>query len=315
MNNLLAMHLDDLTLMFFAGSGAHEAVEFFHGAAEQTGSESPLTILLRDHQFKGIHNLEEKRLRRSFDDFLEFCSLLEIACVVRYVPIPVPESLVTTVRPILQHRDVRYFSERFYPLPLVRQFTQRITDTHFRESLAGEPGDTFHPAFVDFLGLASRFRDDNDLQCLSYLIDYAPMQRANGLRFGLEEVAISLHDPVRVTESLTKPPGERDAFDSAIHGLSKFFNFSEELFNLLDDVAINTVVHDHFWAYFSYWYAILGLRTDDAFFRALKTLIASSNEEDAPYDAALREDRLAVLQRIQAMTKDAASRMPMSVPR
>jgi len=153
MSDTLLTNLEIIRSRFEGGTGlARGVLDIYHKGQM---SDRDLEWLLRHHRSAKVVG-RDTWLRDSFDELLSMYSLVEIACLIRRVPHPLPEEFAGVAREHLNIPAVQAYYETHYPLLLPTSFRLRLDGTH---ALSEEKPAT-ESVFVAFLNLNATFENE-----------------------------------------------------------------------------------------------------------------------------------------------------------
>ncbi|HXU35148.1 MAG TPA: hypothetical protein VN937_02210 [Blastocatellia bacterium] len=216
----------------------------------RAGKEQPdLTHLLRHHE-EAIDDKETYQ-RDSFDFLLAYYSLLEIACLIQYVPSTFPDGFREESLWNLSHPAVERYYEKNYPLFLPRLFRLRLGG-HSELSISSKKEAT-HPLFVRFLGMVNHVREDGEIELFQWFLDDG---RVAGYFLG--DTLELLQSPRDTVNALIEIPGKRTIPQKSISGAQKFLAFCSEFDGLLQEARDFPLFQSAMWTYHSYWFELIG---------------------------------------------------------
>ena len=239
-----------------------------------------LEHLLRDYQQGEAIPDEETYQRDAFDNLLAYYGVLEIACLIRYVPEPLPRELAETVLwNLSQPAMVRYYKE-FYPVLLPRLFQMRLLEKWTLHEEVGEDPSPVHRLFNEFLSLENVQRKDEAIDTFLWFLD-------DGWKGGysITDTLDQLWNPEELISRFVKPPPDRNALDLSLRGLQNFVTFCVDLDDLLDRSADYRFFQSAQWYYHAYWFERIrdkvGDRINTAFERILHWSPKDKGEAEA----------------------------------
>jgi tetratricopeptide (TPR) repeat protein len=243
-------NLDHLQRQYFYGTTAVIAAQMMEGGKQQA-VQSGLAQLLGSHK-EPVAKEGEIHLRNALDELLGFYSLVEIACLIRFVPHPLPEEFGQKALAFLGDRDIRHYYEEDYPLLLTRLLRQRLT---------GEQ-DMHYPArpataalFMELLDTNRLLEGDQEVETFLWLLDV----RQPGIgQYSFRSVIEVLAEPREFMARFARESSEQDALDRSLHGLRKLLVFCTEFDALLQRARDYPVLQSAFWHYHSYWFQTIG---------------------------------------------------------
>lgn len=217
--------------------------------------DDDLAWLLRHHRSARVVGRDTRR-RDSFDELLSMYALVEIACLIRRVPRPLPEEFARVAHSHLNNPSLRVYYETHYPLLLPTSFRLRLDGTHDLT----EEGSRTESAFVAFLDLNATIEDDLEVELFLWMLDDG---KARGDRTRLRDLRGVLADRERFREMISRTPVRENVtwrsarLIDAVRGLGKFLTFCTELEALLDFAGETTMLRSAMWHYHSYWFGLL----------------------------------------------------------
>ncbi len=246
MSDLRQVNLADLKQIYLLGTEAAQAARVLEGRGADM---SYMTRLLRHHAV-AVTDPEEINLRESFDQFMEFCSILEIAAISSYVP-PVsewPRQQRESVLQALQHPAVRTFYEKHYPLVLPQLLRGRLQG----EAALVESGQDAPGLYVRLLDLNVAMRPDVELTTFFRMLDQFTI---GGYR--ISDVNELLKDPDSFFEHLACPPSKRTPLQHGLRGLGRFLVFCDRLGDWLKASSKFPFLQSAGWHLYGYWFGIM----------------------------------------------------------
>lgn len=244
----------EIILSRFDG-GADRAREVLADRREGRIDDDTLRWLLRHHSEAPVVG-DETWLRDSFDVLLSMYALVEIACLIRRVPLPLPEAFASEARVQLNDPAVRAYYEIHYPLRLPTSLRLRLDGRHEM----AEVGPGAEELFVDFLDLNASIEGDIEVDLLLWMLDDGD---APGDGTTLSDLTEVLAAPPRFRDMLsTTTIRDEVTWDTvrlidAIRGLGKFLTFCVGLEDLLDSARDLPMLRSAMWHYHSYWFGLL----------------------------------------------------------
>ena len=154
------MNLDDLKRQYLRRSGVTEAIRTLDAASFHRESAELMASVLRPHRSPHMDR-ESVRLRGGFDDLLCFYAAVEIACLIRFVPVPLPDNFRQSALSHLRHPDLRRYFERHHPRILPKQLRERLQGE--REAYIEDSAEAT-ALFMRFLELTRVLEEDQQTQ-------------------------------------------------------------------------------------------------------------------------------------------------------
>lgn len=163
----------------------------------------------------------------TFNELLDFYSVVEIAAMVRYIS-DLPTEFTQIAQRNLFNAEFREYYELHCSALLPNLLHSRLTGAFslYEEQVTDQV--SIHHLFAEFIGLAMRVRHDDTIQIFREFISH---RQVDG--FDLNDVGIILRDPADCAERLIKPVEQRTALDQAVCGLKEFVRFAIEFDDLL----------------------------------------------------------------------------------
>jgi hypothetical protein len=201
--------------------------------------------LLRDHRKAPIDTGREVMQREDIDHLIMFYSLLEVACICRFVPDPLPPKIHTECLGFLAVEEVKRFYSQLYPQLLPVNFLLRLEG---ELKIAEEDSPDIANKFLVFLQFTNQLEGDDDVDWLWAFLDDI---KDGGYTW--TDVRNVVEDPVRITETLITPPEESDLLTSAVRGYHKFIVFCFDFYEYLEDCKVFPLLQSAAWHYYAYW--------------------------------------------------------------
>ena len=246
MSDLQQINLADLKQIYLFETEAVNAVQ----ALEKRGADMPyMSHLLRHHEIT-VTDPEEINLREAFDQFMEFCALLEIAAIASYIP-PAgewPQQQRDSVLQALQHPAVRKFYENHYPLVLPQLLRRRLEGG----VALVERGEDAPGLYVRLLDLNVATRPDIELTTFFRMLDQF---RIGGYR--ISDLIGVLKDPDSFFDHIARPPSKRTPLEHGLRGLSRFLVFCDRLGGWLKASGKLPLLQSAGWHLYGYWFGIM----------------------------------------------------------
>lgn len=231
----------DLQRLYVAETDALTAFKRFRRLADKP---KKLAHLLRSHEDEEVTDPDEQADRDAFDDLLAFGSVLELALQLRYVD-PPPAILANTLREVLEHRAVRPYYEKHYPLLLPQLLRQRLAGGRYYQA---HQGPLQLAAFQRALELDTRLMRHEDVLTFLALADGFWIDGVN--RHDLRDLTRS---PAALLDALTRRK-KRGILDQAANGLRQFLFLTDGLHRLLGTLDEDPDFQSALWHLFGYWY-------------------------------------------------------------
>lgn len=244
----------EIILARFAG-GAARAREVLAEHRDGKIDDAGMKWLLRHHSVAPVRG-DETWIRDSFDVLLSMYALVEIACLIRRVPVPLPEEFASEARVQLNDPAVQAYYETHYPLRLPTALRLRLAGKH----AITEEMPRAEELFIAFLTLNASIEGDIEVDLLLWMLDDG---NAPGDNTTLSDLSNVLATPSRFGEMLsTTPNNEKVTWGTlrlidAIRGLGKFLTFCVGLEDLLDSARDLPTLRSAMWHYHSYWFGLL----------------------------------------------------------
>lgn len=232
----------DLQRLYVANTDALRAFKCFRELADHP---KQLAHLLRSHENESVTDPDEQADRDAFDDLLAFSAILELALELRYVD-PPPEVLRDSLRQLLEHRSVRPYYERHYPLLLPQLLRQRLAGGRYYQA---HQGPLQLAAFQRAVELDTRLMRHEDVIVFLSLADGFWLDGTS--RHDLLALA---REPRALLKALTRRK-KRGILDHAANGLRQFLFLTDGLHRLLTTLDEDPVFQSALWHHFGYWYA------------------------------------------------------------
>lgn len=244
------INLEDLTMCYRDRGRAAEAAEIM-SRARNTTNRTYLNRLLRDHRERPINSQQEIRRRDSFDFLIAFYGILEIASLIRYVPVPLPSAFNTAFLRDLSDSSIKRYYEKHYPLLLPRLCRLRLEG---KLSIGeGSPDYRVHALFQSFLSLESRQRINDDVDMFLWFLDDG---WSDG--YSLSDVVECLLNRSDFLKRILKAPQEQDDLDSAVCGFGKLLSFCNDFDSFLKRCSTWPLFQSALWHYYAYWFDLAG---------------------------------------------------------
>jgi hypothetical protein len=245
---------------------------------EDRSNDAPfLDTVLRDHRKRGITERSELGIRHGMDELLDFYSLLELACVVRYVPDELPGDLRESARGQLSIPQVRRYYESHYPLPLATQFRRRLAGEE-RVSIAAEQDAAYE--FMHFLDLVESLAwDENAKLFLGFLDDF--WIGGVSLRDVVAELDDVLARPDRIVAQLSIEPEDMKPVQQGVHGFRRFMLFCGDFHTFLLSLDEMPEFQRGAWQYQAYWFDHLEHRIGPLLEKALLAAATAAPDDES----------------------------------
>jgi hypothetical protein len=244
------INLEDLTMCYRDRGRAAEAARIM-GQVRSGASRINLAQLLRHHGERPIDSEREIRQRDSFDFLVAFYGILEIASIIRYVPVLLPSARKREFLEDLSNSSVKKYYERNYPLLLPGLYRLRLEG---KLSISEASSDNrVHSLFQSFLSLESRQRNDDDVDMFLWFLD-------DGLSDGysLQDVVGCLQNRSAFLKRILKSPKRQDDCDSAVCGFGKLLSFCNDFDIFLQRCSGWPMFQSALWHYYAYWFDLVG---------------------------------------------------------
>jgi hypothetical protein len=210
-----------------------------------------LDTLLRDHAEDAVESEREIRQRDSFDYLVAFYGILEIASIIRFVPVPLPQTRKTEFLADLSDSAVTRYYQENYPLLLPRLCRLRLEG---KPSIHETSSDyRVHSFFQSFLSLESRERNDDDVDLFLWFLD-----DGSDAGYGLSDVIECLLNRSDFVKCVLRSPRKRDELDSAVCGFGKLLSFCMDFDALLQRCETWPLFQSALWHYYAYWFDLVG---------------------------------------------------------
>jgi hypothetical protein len=237
-----------------------------NGLLRRRGNDSKyLRKLLRNHIEEPVGDAET-HLRDDIDNLIALYSVLEIACIARFVPEPLPPELRALAATHLGNSEVKRYYTQNYPQELPQSFYRRVSGESAPKETEGPdlPGQ-----FLRFLETTREFEGDADMEMLlTFLDDYV----IDG--YDWSNVAKIVQSPERFCCVLSDPQSEDEIVASAVFGYWKFVSFCNNLHELLDGLDKRVLLQSAVWHYYEYWFRLLKDKVGPALKRSLASIKA-----------------------------------------
>ncbi len=213
------------------------------------GEENKLRTLLRDHHVKSITDQDELDFREDVDSLFQFYSLLEIACIIQFVPDSkeFPEDFRKETLFILDQSIIKPYYFKHYPILLSQNLLNRIQHPKKRENTY-QPKKVY-PLFNQFLLLNKTIEEDAQVEAFLWFLD--------GGRYGDYNIADLwkiLNNAQQIKKRLETHPDDQDGLDHVFYGYFKFLGFIYDFDLLLQRTNSFPEIQSAFWFYHSYWF-------------------------------------------------------------
>ena len=193
-----------------------------------------------------ISESEDIRLHASVDDLLQFYSLVELACLIRFVPAPLPKWFADRALPDLTQSDIVGYYEEEMPMLLPQQLRLRLLEKHHLAD-----GDVEHAAsiFTQIICLNNMISNDSDVNVFRKVIG---PHGYNGC--SEDDLLGAIRDPRKFFEYLQVDPCDQRPLERALHGVSKFIPFCRDFDTFLCSIDYAPLFRAGAWHYHGYWF-------------------------------------------------------------
>jgi DNA-directed RNA polymerase specialized sigma24 family protein len=247
------INLDDLKRQYLRRSGVADAIELLNDAGIFRGAAEITARALR-HPSPPLIDREQIRVRRTFDDLLSFYGAMEIACLIKFVPNPLPEDFRQFALSHLHQPDLKIYLEHYYPCILPKQLRDRIEG---KRSEYIEDTDETTALFMRFLEMTRILEEDEQFQVFRRVL------------YGADDDCTP-EDTLRAFENLRsfqshieRPPSEQGILEYSIHGLLTFLIFCCNFDALLEQTQPYMQLQSAMWQYHSSFLDSSDHRLDD----------------------------------------------------
>jgi hypothetical protein len=282
------INLDDLIWQYTSRGDISEVINLLDNGASGKRPDS-LTFLLRDHRTRPLYQ-EEVRLRNGFNKLLSFYSIIEIACLIEFVPNPLPEQFQNIALTHLEQEGLKNYYELYYPLLLPRLLRERLKGNYDLRTPVNTVGVS---QFLQFLELSKMLEGSEQVETFLVLLD-----EAAGSPDSVVELMSVLANPERFKERIEHPPGEQDELDKALHGFFSFLTFCCEFEGLIQRCSKFPLLQSAIWHHQAYWFDVNRERVSDVLVSATDCLREWHNyptaEPPALDEVALQESQQAI---------------------
>ena len=233
-----------------------------------------LAELLRDYRVKPICNPKEVDRRAAVDSLLVCYSVMEIAILAGFISSPDGSAFWTDAKTILDSPEVRRYYVEFYPIRLPQLLWLRLRGVHERRD---EHPSLLVTSLFQFIELDRRFLETLDDGYLLRMLDSFTI---GGQRF--EDLVELIRSPSAVVNHLLTVPEERDVLGRALYEFGEFLRFCFDLDQLLDQLRDRELLQSEIWCHYSYWFDILGERTNKRLGLVLEQFLEWKPDDDDP---------------------------------
>jgi len=230
-----------------------------------------LPFLLRHHDEKEICDPETDQ-RDSFDFLLAYYSLLEIACLIHYIPSTFPDTFREEALWNLSHDAVKRYYETNYPTLLPHLFRLRLEGNWSLYEVDKER--ITHPLFLRFLGIVNRVYEDEEIELFQWFLDSGWVGD-----FSIADTLEILQSPPRTMDALSKDPAKRSTPEQSVNGAQKFLTFCGEFDNLLQEAQHFPIFQSEMWTYYCYWFDLIGTKVGNQLNQILESFIKWDAED------------------------------------
>jgi hypothetical protein len=275
------INLEDLTMCYRDRGRAAEATEIM-GRVRNATNRIYLDRLLRDHTARPIKSRREIRQRDSFDFLIAFYGILEIASLIRYVPVPLPSAFNTAFLRDLSNSSVKRYYEKYYPLLLPQLCRLRLEG----KLSIGEasPDYRVHALFQSFLSIESRQRIDDDVDLFLWFLDDG---WSNG--YSLSDVVECLLNRSDFLKRILKSPQKQDDLDSAVCGFGKLLSFCNDFDGFLKRCSTWPIFQSALWHYYAYWFDLVGESIGPRLRKIINNFYSWKSEQSSDANQMMRE--------------------------
>jgi hypothetical protein len=271
MSDLQLLNLRELTVQYRDhNKRASDAARMLD---ERQGDEAYLKELLRDHLVYGIYDQDELYLRDAVDELLSFYSLIEIACLMSFVPPELPGEFAKRAMVHLTQPALRVYYENYYPLLLPRQLRRRLNGEH---RLTEQPWEDGPSIFMQLLNINDAVqRDEHVDRFLEFLDDYYG-------KYSWIDLRLLISDPHKFFHHMAIEPKDQTPLDHGLHGFRKFLLFCYQFDEFLEQLDRLPLFQSAAWHYHAYWFDLLRNKMGDLLNAAIEqcTGLAKLSEAD-----------------------------------
>ena len=224
-----------------------------------------LPHLLRSQIEAPILEESEMKLRRAFDELLDFYSVMEIAALADFIPRTIPSDFVAAHLRLLSNPSVRHYCERGYPQLLPKLFRFRLENKWTVTEVASPQ---MRSVFYEFLDIRDSFKRSDYAQSFLWFLEDGVID-GHDLR---DTLLAAIGDPASFFDNLHVPPLEQTPLQQSLHGFRVFLSFCLSLSALLEQSKPWPLLQSAFWHYYAYWFGHLEANIRDRLQPAIQAM-------------------------------------------
>jgi hypothetical protein len=286
------LNLLDLEMLFYSpGSDARAGFEVL----------SRSTLVYQDFRWYDLMDFDDSRaskLEQCIDGFLAYCAILELACLSRYVVDQDVRALyhnlpteTHTFVDVLRLSPVDEYYEHTFPLPLVRDFVNRMI---FRSEDTGHSHERATRFFQRFVAIELDRRDNAAAKAFFRILSvYGPYEFERVMRARLET-------PQSLVDLLLRPVETLDEIESAIVGLHDLLEFCITYDAFLETCKSDIVLQRAFWKFYSAYFVRERMRLGQAL-RSIVLLFLRWHAPQAIDEDSLWDEGNITLERVERL--------------
>jgi hypothetical protein len=288
------------------GRATRDARDFLRKAYRKVDGPD-LPYLLRHHpddedfSEEAIITDDETWLRDSFDSLLTYYGVLEIGCLIGFVPFPLPRPLKEEALLHLSDPAVRRYYEEYYPTLLPELFRLRLVG---RQDLRETEGSAAAALFMDFLDISALIEDDEDVDCFLWLLDsgvFYENEEDDETAIDLEDLLSVLEDYDSFVAAVACKPSDQGYLEQAVQGLGKFLTFCPALEQVLDRARRYPYLQSAMWHYHGYWFGYLSTEIGGDLRNAVQHFARWQSKDTKPRER--RESRASIRQMARTLKR------------
>ena len=244
MTELLQNNYARLKRQYFDESTAPRAARRIEAAVTVAKREA-LSHLLRYHEEERIGDRETWK-RDEVDELLHFYSVMEIAALLRLIPIPVPTALRDMALIHLRNPAVNKYFLTNYPLVLPQLFLLRVVGLVRIHEASSESSFS---EFVQLLQLDSMIHGgDEDVDTFLWFLDGGEVEDSD-----IDTTLKKFKSAKKFLRSLTKRRRKMTVGDYSVRGCVIFLDFCAELDSFLSS-TVSPLLRYEGWHLYGYWF-------------------------------------------------------------